>query len=130
GHISLRQRIKIDGQKGDRPTVRGRERGTQRWLVSHRQEDVDLARRKLAIACLVALDVRCLDVFEREVPAFLIAQFGYPLEESSVRGRRARLDPDKPPPQHLRLCLHREGPPDHGPAEGKNEVPASHSNSW
>src|SRR5262249_16903367 len=83
-HISLRQRVETDGQKRDWPTVRSRERGTQRRLVPDRQEHVDLARREIAIAFFVTLDIWCLDVFEREVAAFLIAQFGHPLEKIDI----------------------------------------------
>jgi hypothetical protein len=47
----------------------------------HRKEHVDLVRRELAIVFLIAFDIRCLDVIECKIPAFLIAQFGHPLEE-------------------------------------------------
>jgi hypothetical protein len=67
------------------------ERAASRWLASHCQEHVDLARRDLAIACRVALDIRCLDIFERKVSAFLITQFGHPFEESSIERRLAGL---------------------------------------
>jgi hypothetical protein len=72
-YISLRQRVEIDGQKRDRLTVRSRKRRPKRALVPDRQEHVDLARREVAIVLFVALDIRCLDVLEREVAAFLIA---------------------------------------------------------
>src|SRR5262249_45326540 len=48
-HVALGEGIEIDGQKHDGSAVRSRERGAQRALVAHRQEHVDLARRKLAI---------------------------------------------------------------------------------
>ena len=83
-YIPVRQRVEIDGQKRDRPPVRSRERGTQRWLVSDREEHVDLARRELAIVLFVAFDIRGLDVFEGEVAAFLIAEFGHPPEKIGV----------------------------------------------
>ena len=87
------------------PPSAARARREQRWLVSHRQKHVELARRELAIACLVAVDIRCLDVFERKVPAFLIAQFGHPLEESSIERRLAGLHPYEADTQHLGLRL-------------------------
>src|SRR6516164_4196187 len=60
-HVALGERIEIDGQKYDGSAVRNRERGAQRALVAHRQEHVDLARRKLAIVFFVALEIRGLD---------------------------------------------------------------------
>src|SRR6516164_1459416 len=83
-HITLRKRIEIDGQERDRLTVRNRKRGTKRRLVPDRQEHVNFSCRELTIVFFVAFDVRCLDIVEREIPAFLIAEFGHPLEEICI----------------------------------------------
>ena len=82
-------------QKRDRLTVRSRERSTQRRLVPDRHEHVDVARCELAIVLFVALDIRCLDVLEREVAAFLIAEFSHPPEEILIERRLAGLNADK-----------------------------------
>src|SRR6516165_9234536 len=79
----------------DWPAVRNRERGAQRALVPDRQEHVDLAPRELAIVLFVALDIRCLDVLEREVAAFLIAQFRHPPEEIRIERGLPGLSADK-----------------------------------
>jgi hypothetical protein len=105
GHISLRQRVKIDGEKGDRPSLRGRKRRAQRGLVADGEEQVDLARRELAIAFLIALDICRLDVFEREVAAFLIAQLSHPLDEVGIKRGLSRLHTDKADAQRLGLLL-------------------------
>src|SRR6516225_4797911 len=127
-HISLRQRVEIDGQKRDRLTVRSRERSTQRPLVPDRQEHINLARRELAIVLFVAFDVRCLDVIECEVAAFLIAELSHPLEESGIERGLPGLNADKPDTQHLRLllCARRERPRGRRAAEKRDELAAPH----
>src|SRR5262245_9812401 len=127
-HITLRKRIKIDGQKRDRLTVRDRERSTQRRLVPNRQEHVDLARRELAIVLFVAFDIRCLDVIEGKIPAFLIAQFGHPLEEICIKWGLSRLHTDKSDAQHLWVLLRtrRERPRGHA-TEQRDEFAPFHS---
>jgi len=92
-------------QKRDRLTVRSRERSTQRRLVPDRHEHVDVARCELAIVLFVAFNIRCLDVIEGKIPAFLIAQFGHPLEEICIQGGSSRLHTDKADAQHLWLLL-------------------------
>src|SRR6516164_1652082 len=127
-HISLRQRIKIDSQERDRLTVRNRKRGTQRRLVPDRQEHVNFLRRELTIVFLVALDVRCLDIVEFEIPAFLIAKFGHPLEEIRIMWCLSRLHTDKADTQHLRLLLRaRRERPRCNAAEQRDELAALHS---
>src|SRR5947209_16627964 len=127
-YIPVRQRVEIDGQRRDRPPVRSRERGTQRWLVSDREEHVDLARRELAIIFLIAFDIRCLDVIECKIPAFLIAQFGHPLEEGCIKWELSRLHTDKADTQHLRLQLRprRERPRRRRTAEQPYELAPPH----
>src|SRR5262249_37523262 len=112
GHISLRQRVEIDGQKRNRPSLRSGERGTQSRLVSDRQEHINLALRELAVVLLVAFDIQRLDVFECEVAALLIAQLGHPLEKIGIERGFPRLNADKTDAQHLWLLLRarREGP--------------------
>jgi hypothetical protein len=46
-----------------------------------------------------------LDVFECEVAALLIAQFGHPLEKIGIERGFPRLNADKTDTQHLRLLL-------------------------
>src|SRR5262249_14329575 len=104
-YITLRKRIEIDGQERDRLTVRNRKRGTQRRLVSDRQEHVNFSRRKLTIVFLVAFDVRCLDIVECEIPAFLIAEFGHTLQEIRIIWCLSRLHAGKADTQHLWLLL-------------------------
>src|SRR5262249_53228232 len=104
-YITLRKRIEIDREERDRLTVRNRKRGTQRRLVPDRQEHVNFSRRELAIVFFVAFDVRCLDIVECEIPAFLIAEFGHPLEEIRVMWGVSRLHTDKADTQHLWLLL-------------------------
>src|ERR1700730_4303109 len=127
-YITLRKRIEIDGQERDRLTVRNRKRGTQRRLVPDCQEHVDLARRELAIVRFVAFDIRCLDVIECKIPAFLIAEFGHPLEEIRIMRGLSRLHTDKADTQHLWLLLRarREWPCSRGAAEDSDEIAASH----
>src|SRR6516162_5858275 len=104
-HITLRERIEIDGQERDRLTVGHRERSTQRRLVPDCQEHVNFSRRELTIVFFVAFDVRCLDIVECEIPAFLIAEFGHPLEEIRIMWGVSRLHTDKADTQHLWLLL-------------------------
>src|ERR1700745_3800564 len=104
-YITLRKSIEIDGQERDRLTVRNRKSGTQRRLVSDRQEHVNFSRRKLTIVFLVGFDVRCLDIVECEIPPFLIAEFGHPLEEIRIMWGVSRLHTDKADTQHLWLLL-------------------------
>src|SRR5262249_23750253 len=59
----------------------------------------------LAIVLFVAFDIRCLDVIEGKIPAFLIAEFGHPLEKIGVERRLPRLHTDKADAQHLWLLL-------------------------
>jgi hypothetical protein len=65
-----------------------------------------------------------LDVFEREVAAFLIAQFGHPLEEGSIEWELSRLHPDKADTQHLRLQLrvHDKRPRGRNTAEQRDDL--------
>ena len=127
-HISLCQRVEIDGQKRDRLAVRCRERGTQRRLVPDREEHVNLARSEFAIILFVPFDIRRLDVIESKVPAFLIAEFGHPLEEGGIERELSRLHADKADTQHLRLQLRARGkrPRDRATAEKRNELTPSH----
>src|SRR5262249_55983231 len=104
-YITLRKRIEIDRQERDRLAVRNRKRGTQRRLVPDRQEHVNFSRRELTIVFLVAFGVRCLDVVECEIPTFLIAEFGHPLEEIHIMWGVSRLHTDKADTQHLWLLL-------------------------
>src|SRR5256886_5293118 len=127
-YIPVRQRVEIDGQKRDRPPVRSRERGTQRWLVSDREEHVDLARRELAIIFLIAFDIRCLDVIECKIPAFLIAQFGHPLEEGCIKWELSRLHTDKADTQHLWLLrVRRKRQRSRRTAKKRDELSPSHA---
>src|SRR2546429_8471698 len=120
-YIPVRQRVEIDGQKRDRPPVRSRERGTQRWLVSDREEHVDLARRELAIIFLIAFDIRCLDVIECKIPTLLITQFGHPLEEIGIERGLPGLNADKADTQHLRLLRAGRERPRRGAADERDE---------
>src|SRR5262249_29121448 len=86
-------------------TVRNRKRGTQRRLVPDRQEHVNFSRRELTIVFFVAFDVRCLDIVECEIPAFLIAEFGHPLEKIRIMWGVSGLHTDKADAQHLWLLL-------------------------
>src|SRR5262249_33957742 len=128
-HITLRKRIEIYGEERDRLTVRNRKRGTQRRLVPDRQEHVNFSRRELTIVFFVAFDVRCLDIVECEIPAFLIAEFGHPLEEIFIMWSVSRLHTDKADTQHLWLLLRaRRERPRHGrTAEQRDELAARHS---
>src|SRR4029077_10039742 len=128
GYITLRKRIEIDGQERDRLTVRNRKRGTQRRLVPDRPEHVNFSRRELTIVFLVAFDVRCLDIVECEIPAFLIAEFGHPLEEIRIMWGVSRLHTDKADTQHLWLLLppRRERPRGRCAAEKRDERAAPH----
>src|SRR5262245_33347710 len=127
-YIALRKRIEIDGQERDRLTVGNRKRGTQRRLVSDRQEYVNFSRRELTIVFLVAFDVRCLDIVECEIPAFLIAEFGHPLEEIRIMWGVSRLHTDKADTQHLWLLLRlRRERPRRRAAEKGDELAAPHS---
>jgi hypothetical protein len=126
-HITLGERVEIDRQKHDRSAVRSRERGAQRTLVPDRQEHVDLAPRKLAIAIFVAFEIRCLDVIERKVAAFLIPKFGHAPAEVVIERGLARLHADKADAQHRRLLrAPREGP-HRRTAESQDELAPPHS---
>jgi hypothetical protein len=46
-----------------------------------------------------------LDIVECEIPAFLIAEFGHPLEEIRIMWGLSRLHTDKADTQHLWLLL-------------------------
>src|SRR6516165_5557482 len=126
-HISLRQRVEIDGQKRDRLTVRSRERSTQRALVPDRQEHVNLARCELAIVLLVTFDIRCLDIIKCKVAAFLIAEFGHPLEKIGIERGLSGLNANKADTQHLGLllCARRERPSRYRAAECGQQLPPS-----
>src|SRR5262249_53324924 len=104
-----------------------RERSTQRRLVPNRQEHVDLARRELAIVLFVAFDIQCLDVIEGKIPAFLIAQFGHPLEEICIKWGLSRLRTDRSDGQHLGLQLRAHGgrPCSRGATEQRDDVAAT-----
>src|SRR5262249_48095836 len=117
-----------DGEERDRLTVRNRKRGTQRRLVPDRQEHVNFSRRELTIVFLVAFDVRCLDIVECEIPAFLIAEFGHPLEEICIKWGLSRQHTDKADAQHLRLLLRtrRERPSCRSAAEQRDELAPLH----
>src|SRR5256886_128575 len=127
-HITFRKRIEIDGQERDRLTVRGGKRGTQRRLVSHREEHVGLARRELAIVSVVAFDSRGLDVIEGKVAALLITKFGHPPEEICIMLSLSRLHTDKADAQHLMLLrARRERPRHRRAAEQRDALAPSHS---
>src|SRR5262245_8712926 len=121
-HITLRKRIEIDGQERDRLTVRNRKRGTQRRLVPDRQEHVNFSRRELTIVFLVAFDVRCLDIVEGKIPAFLIAKFGHALEEIFIMWGLSGLHTDKADAQHLVLLGLRRKRPRRRAAEERDEL--------
>src|SRR5262249_51328142 len=123
-HISFRLRVEIDRQECDGPAFRRRERGAQRLLVAHCQEDVDLARGECAIVFFVAVDIRRLDVIEYEIAALLVADRGHPPEKISVEGRVAGLNADKAEPQHFRLLRARRKRPSDG-AEHRDESAAT-----
>ena len=99
--VALGQRIEVDGEKRDRRRSRDGTYGAQRRLTARRQEDVDLARGEFAKRGLVALDARRLLVFEGEIPAFVITEFGHAAEEGFIERRVTRLDTDKANAQHL-----------------------------
>src|SRR5215813_12448267 len=88
------------------------------------RKHVNFACRELAIVAFVAFDVRCLDVVECKIPAFLIAEFGHPLEEICIMWGLSRLHPDKADTQHLRLLLRarRERPGSSRAAEQSDEL--------
>src|SRR5215510_9960395 len=106
-----------------------RKSGAQRRLVPDRQEHVNFSRRELTIVFLVAFDVRCLDIVECEIPTFLIAEFGHPLEEIRIMWGLSRLHTDKADTQHLWLLLRlrRERPRRRRAAEERYERAAVHS---
>jgi hypothetical protein len=68
-----------------------------------------------------------LDVFEGKIPAFLIAQFGHPLEEICIKWGRSRQHTDKADAQHLwlLLCGHGGRPCSRGATEQRDEVAAT-----
>ena len=108
-------------------TVRNRKRGTQRRLVPDRQEHVNFSRRELTIVFLVAFGVRCLDIVECEIPTFLIAEFGHPLEEICIEWGLSRQHTDKSDAQHLGLHLRAHGgrPGSRSATEQRDEVAAT-----
>ena len=57
------------------------------------------------IAFLVTINIRSLDIFERKVSPFFIAQFGHSLQESCVNRELAGLNADEANTQHLSLRL-------------------------
>src|SRR5262249_39101472 len=128
-HITLRKRIEIDGEECDRFTVCDRKRGTQRRLVPDRQEYINFSRRELTIVFFVAFDVRCLDIVECEIPAFLITEFGHPLEEIRIMWGVSRLHTDKADTQHLWLLRARSERPRcrRRTAKQRYELAAPHS---
>jgi hypothetical protein len=67
----------------------------------NRQEHVNFARRETRDSSFV----RCLDVVECKIPAFLIAEFGHPLEEICIKWGLSRLHTDKADTQHPWLLL-------------------------
>src|SRR5262245_24301994 len=127
-HIALRKRIEIDGEERDRLTVRNRERGTQRRLVPDRQEHINFSRRELTVVFFVAFDVRCLDIVECEIPAFLITEFGHPPEEICIKWGLSRQHTDKADAQHLWLELRtsREWPCSRRTADKRYELAPLH----
>src|SRR6476659_3417877 len=108
---------------------RDRERSLQRPLIADGQEHVDLARCELAIVRFVPVDVGCLDIIEREVPAFLIAELGHAPEKVAVERRLPRLHADKPDAQLRRLLRARRAWQNAGAggrgAEERDELTAS-----
>src|SRR5262249_13860331 len=103
-----------------------RKRGTQRRLVPDRQEHVNFSRRELTIVFIVAFDVRCLDIVEREIPAFLIAKFGHALEEIFIMWGLSGLHTDKADSQHLVLLGLRCKRPRRRAADERDELAPSH----
>jgi hypothetical protein len=70
-----------------------------------------------------------LDIVECEIPAFLIAEFGHPLEEIRIMWGVSRLHTDKADTQHLWLLLRarRERPHSRCAAEQRDERAPLHS---
>src|SRR5262249_51087800 len=89
----------------------------------------NLARRELAIILFVAFDIWRLDVIESKVPAFLIAEFGHPLEEIRIMWGVSRLHTDKADTQRLWLLLRarRERPRCGRATEHRYELATPHS---
>ena len=67
---------------------------------------VDFSRRELTIVFLVAFDVRCLDIVECEIPAFLIAEFGHSPEEICIMWGISGLHTDKADTASLAVAAH------------------------
>jgi hypothetical protein len=63
-----------------------------------------------------------LDVVECKIPAFLIAQFGHPLQEIRIMWGVSRLHTDKADAQHLRLLGARRERPRGRAAEQRDEL--------
>jgi hypothetical protein len=70
-----------------------------------------------------------LDVIEVKIPAFLIAEFGHPLEEICIKWGLSRQHTDKADAQYLRLELRtrRERPGRRRAAEQSDERATGHS---
>src|SRR5437763_14068718 len=85
--------------------------------------------REMLKLFLIAFDVRCLDIVECEIPAFLIAELGHALEEICIMWGLSGLHTDKADTQHLRLLLRprRERPRCCCAAKQRDELPPPHS---
>src|SRR5262249_62025092 len=99
----------------------------QRALVPDREEHVDLARRKLAIAVFVAFEIGGLDIIERKVAAFLIPEFGHPPAEVVIERGLAGLHADKTHAQHRRLLRAPRDRPQRRAAESQDKFAPPHS---
>src|SRR6266545_3215841 len=127
--IALLDRIEIKRNEDDRRGACSRTRRPQRRLVASGEQDVHLARSKLAVSQLVAFDARRLDVLKREIAALLIAQFGHALLEGSIVRRRSRHDAGITDPQHpalLGTCNERPRNSGSRGAKHLNEFPPPH----
>jgi hypothetical protein len=92
GYIALLNWIEIERNEDDRRCARSRTRRPQCRFVASGEQDVHLARGKLAISQLVAFDAWRLDVLEREIAALLITQLGHALLECNIVRRPSRHD--------------------------------------
>jgi hypothetical protein len=99
---------------------------TRSSRIPDRQEHVNFSRRELTIVFLVVFDVRCLDIVEYEIPAFLIAEFGHPLEKIRIVWGVSRLHTDKADTQHRLLLRARRERPRRRAAEQRHELASLH----
>jgi len=91
----LRDRVEVNGETHNRQTASRRARSAQRRLVACGNQDVRLARGKLAETLFISVNARGSDKLKNKALVFLITKLLHSVAERDIEWRIARLGADE-----------------------------------